>query len=62
MKFFLHINKQAKGKNSKEKILTGSAQISFMPVFLSDCLPGSLWTVEIPKLVQMIVIMYRVQG
>ena len=27
MKFFLHINKQVKGKISKEKFLTGSAQI-----------------------------------
>ena len=27
MKFFLHINDQVKGKNSREKFLTGSAQI-----------------------------------
>ena len=27
MKFFLHINKQVKGKTSKEKFLTGSSQI-----------------------------------
>ena len=33
IKFFLHINKQVKGKNSKEKFLTGSAQI-----FLYTCL------------------------
>ena len=32
MKFFLHINKQVNGKNSREKILTGSAQI-----FLYGC-------------------------
>ena len=32
-KFFLHINKQVQGKNSREKILTGSAQIFLYACF-----------------------------
>ena len=33
MKFFLHIIKQVKGKNSREKFLTGSAQIFLYACF-----------------------------
>ena len=33
MKFFLHINKQVKGKNSREHFLTGSAQIFLYACF-----------------------------
>ena len=41
MKFFLHINKQVKGKKSKEKFLTESAQI-FLYACFSFRLPPRL--------------------
>ena len=49
MKYVLHKNKQVEVKHSQKKYLPESAQIFYMPVCLSDFLPGVYWPVEFWK-------------